>query len=118
MPPRPRDEFVQSGKARSAGRCEINVFSFQRKVGQKIIILHYVRLHFSEQYFTLSHTLAHFLRHVNGRPQVTQVLLGRSDFLRIFIGVSLIDWTLLWGARVWWLVCGWHVFLALLQPHL
>ena len=32
----------------------------------------------SEQYFTASQSRAHFFRHANGRPQATQVLLGRS----------------------------------------
>jgi hypothetical protein len=35
--------------------------------------------HLSEQYFTLSQTFSHFLRHVNGLPQVAQVLVGRLD---------------------------------------
>lgn len=38
-------------------------------------------LHLSEQYFTSSHTFSHFFRHVNGRPQQRQTLLGRSDLL-------------------------------------
>lgn len=38
-------------------------------------------LHLSEQYFTSSHTLANFLRHVKGRPHVGQTLVGRSDLL-------------------------------------
>lgn len=29
-----------------------------------------------EQYLTSSQTFAHFLRHSNGRPQTTQVLIG------------------------------------------
>lgn len=37
----------------------------------------------SEQYFTSSQTFSHFLRQAKGRPQVTQVLLGRSPFLII-----------------------------------
>ena len=40
----------------------------------------------SEQYLTLSHTFSHFLRQQNGKPQITQILLGRLDCLRIFIG--------------------------------
>jgi hypothetical protein len=39
--------------------------------------------HLSEQYRTASQTFAHFLRQVNGLPQVAQVFWGRSDFLRI-----------------------------------
>jgi hypothetical protein len=38
-------------------------------------------LHLSEQYFTSSHTFSHFFRHLNGRPQQRQTLLGRSDLL-------------------------------------
>jgi len=38
----------------------------------------------SEQYFTSSHTFAHFFRHANGLPHVTQVLDGNSLFFRIF----------------------------------
>jgi hypothetical protein len=38
-------------------------------------------LHLSEQYFTSSQTFSHFFRHVNGRPQQRQTLLGRSDLL-------------------------------------
>jgi hypothetical protein len=37
----------------------------------------------SEQYLTSSHTLLHFLRQVNGRPQLWQVFWGRSCFLLI-----------------------------------
>lgn len=40
--------------------------------------------HRFEQYFTSSQTLAHLRRQVKGRPQVTQVLTGKSPFLRIF----------------------------------
>ena len=40
----------------------------------------------SEQYLTSSHTFSHFLRQQNGKPQITQTLLGRLDCLRIFIG--------------------------------
>jgi hypothetical protein len=39
----------------------------------------------SEQNFTFSQSRSHFLRHVNGKPQCAQILLGKSDFLRIFI---------------------------------
>jgi hypothetical protein len=31
-----------------------------------------------EQYFTFSQSRAHFLRHANGRPHMTHVLIGRS----------------------------------------
>lgn len=41
-------------------------------------------LHLSEQYLTSSQTLAHFLRHVKGLPQVAQTLLGKSDLLGAF----------------------------------
>ena len=34
----------------------------------------------SEQYLTSSQTFSHFLRQENGRPQVSQVLDGRSHF--------------------------------------
>ena len=37
----------------------------------------------SEQWVTFSQSRAHFLRQVKGRPQITQILVGRSDFLRI-----------------------------------
>jgi hypothetical protein len=37
--------------------------------------------HRSEQYFTSSQTLAQALRQTIGRPQVAQVLTGRSPFL-------------------------------------
>ena len=46
------------------------------------------RRHRSEQYLTSSQTFAHFLRHVNGRPQTTQVFCGRSDF---FIGLYRVE---------------------------
>jgi hypothetical protein len=38
--------------------------------------------HLSEQYRTSSQTFAHFLRHAKGRPQVAQVLLGKSPFFK------------------------------------
>jgi hypothetical protein len=38
----------------------------------------------SEQVFTSSQTFAHFLRHMNGRPQAAQIFSGKSDFFRIF----------------------------------
>lgn len=44
------------------------------------------RRHFSEQYLTSSQTFSHFLRHENGNPQVAHVLLGKSFFLRCFMG--------------------------------
>jgi hypothetical protein len=37
----------------------------------------------SEQYFTLSQSRAHFLRHENGRPHRAQGFAGRSAFERI-----------------------------------
>lgn len=37
--------------------------------------------HLSLQYFTSSHTFAHFLRHLKGRPQTTQIFPGRFGFL-------------------------------------
>jgi hypothetical protein len=40
-------------------------------------------LHLCEQKRTSSHVFSHFFRHVNGRPQLAHILLGRSDFLRI-----------------------------------
>ena len=43
------------------------------------------RRHRSEQYFTCSQSRSHFLRQVKGREQCAQTLLGRSDFLRIFM---------------------------------
>jgi hypothetical protein len=39
----------------------------------------FARRQASLQYFTVSQFLAHFLRHVNGRPQCAQGRLGRSD---------------------------------------
>jgi hypothetical protein len=36
--------------------------------------------HRSEQYFTSSQTLSHFLRHAKGLPQRAQGLLGKSAF--------------------------------------
>jgi hypothetical protein len=38
-------------------------------------------LHLSEQYFTSFHTFSHFFRHVNGLPQLGQILVGRFAFL-------------------------------------
>jgi hypothetical protein len=35
-----------------------------------------------EQYFTLSQSLAHLRRQLNGRPQRTQVFCGKSRFAR------------------------------------
>jgi len=52
----------------------------------------------SEQYLTSSQTFSHFLRHVKGRLQVAQVLVGKSDFLRmpinesIFIVIGMREW--------------------------
>jgi hypothetical protein len=43
------------------------------------------RLQRSEQYLTDSQSFSHFFRQLNNKPQVTHNLLGRSDFLRIFI---------------------------------
>jgi hypothetical protein len=40
--------------------------------------------HFSLQYFTSSQTLAHFLRHLNGLPQTTQIFSGK---LALFCGM-------------------------------
>ena len=36
---------------------------------------------FLVQYFTCSQTFAHFFRHLNGRPQTTQIFCGRLVFL-------------------------------------
>jgi hypothetical protein len=41
--------------------------------------------HRSEQYFTLSQHLLHFLRQVNGLLQVAQTFDGRLDFVIVFI---------------------------------
>ena len=47
--------------------------------------------HRSEQYLTSSQTRAHFLRQLNGRPQVRQDLLGKSDFVnRFFVSRSIV----------------------------
>ena len=43
----------------------------------------------SEQYLTWSQSRAHFLRQANAKPQVRQILLGSSDFLRIFIRMAV-----------------------------
>lgn len=37
--------------------------------------------HLTLQYFTSSQTFSHFFRQRNGRPQTTQILLGRLGFL-------------------------------------
>ncbi len=39
--------------------------------------------HRLQQYFTISQSRAHFLRHARGRPQQAQRLVGRSTFWRI-----------------------------------
>lgn len=41
-------------------------------------------LHLSEQWLTCSQSRFHFLRQAKGSLQTTQILVGRSDFLRIF----------------------------------
>lgn len=43
-------------------------------------------LHLSEQYLTLSQSLAHFLRHSNPRPQRTHTL-GSKPFLVFGVGL-------------------------------
>jgi hypothetical protein len=45
----------------------------------KLYLLLFKPRHLSEQYFTLSQTFSHFLRHVKGLPQVAQFLVGRFD---------------------------------------
>lgn len=49
----------------------------------------------SEQYFTSDQTLAHFFRHVNGRPHTTHVFVGRFAFLVRLVGVPMLNafWT-------------------------
>lgn len=42
----------------------------------------------SEQYLTFSQSRAHFFRQAKGLPQVRQILLGNSDFFRIFMGTG------------------------------
>jgi hypothetical protein len=42
----------------------------------------------SEQYLTSFQTFSHFFRHVKGSPQVTQSLVGRSLFFRIFATIK------------------------------
>jgi hypothetical protein len=42
-------------------------------------------LHFSEQYFTFSQSLAHFLRHSNSRSQRWQTLGAKPFFTFAFI---------------------------------
>jgi len=54
-------------------------------------------LHLTEQNRTSSQQRCHFLRHTNGRSQTGQILLGRSDFLRI-LGIGGLS-------QVLWLVC-------------
>ena len=44
--------------------------------------------HRSLQYFTDSQSRAHFFRHTNGRPQVTQTLLGKCCFFTPFTASS------------------------------
>ena len=41
----------------------------------------------SEQYLTSAHTVAHFFRQANGRPQAAHTLVGRSAFVR-FTGLA------------------------------
>ena len=43
--------------------------------------------HRSEQYFTSSQTFCHFLRQLNGKPQVAQIFCGRSRF-DTFLGIA------------------------------
>ena len=57
----------------------------KRKRGFRLFHYFFSFRHLSEQYFTSSQTFSHFFRHVNGRPQVMQILLGKSDFFFIFI---------------------------------
>lgn len=50
--------------------------------------------HLSEQYFTSFHTSDHFFRHVNSRPQMRQVLVGKLALLKrlgclLLIGAAL-----------------------------
>ena len=40
--------------------------------------------HLSEQYFTSFHTSDHFFRHVNSRPQMRHVLVGKVALLKRF----------------------------------
>ena len=49
--------------------------------------------HRSEQYFTSSHTVFHFLRHWNGRPQTTQTLVGRCSRCAISVRAPLSEHT-------------------------
>ncbi|GGX18478.1 hypothetical protein GCM10011282_25830 [Undibacterium macrobrachii] len=39
----------------------------------------------SEQYLTEAQSFSHFLRQVKDKPQTSHSLLGKSDFLRIFM---------------------------------
>ena len=57
----------------------------KRKRGFRLFHYFFSFRHLSEQYFTSSQTFSHFFRHVNGRPQVMQILVGKSDFFFIFI---------------------------------
>ena len=57
----------------------------KRKRGFRLFHYFFSFRHLSEQYFTSSQTFSHFFRHVNGRPQVMQILVGKSDFFFIFM---------------------------------
>tara|TARA_B110000902_G_scaffold100575_1_gene118867 strand:- start:182 stop:412 length:231 start_codon:yes stop_codon:yes gene_type:complete len=58
---------------------------------QELFIKHYLLrasvLQRTEQKRTSSQTFSHFLRQLKGRSQMGQILLGRSDFLRV-LGIA------------------------------
>jgi hypothetical protein len=54
-------------------------FSIELIKGNEDNPSHYLRRHFSELYLTDSQSQAHFLRHSNGRPHVTQTF-GANPF--------------------------------------
>lgn len=56
------------------------------------------RRHLSEQYLTCFQSRAHFFRHVKGRSQTWQILVGSSPFFRIFIDRPI--------SRILWDACG------------
>lgn len=45
--------------------------------------------HRLEQYFTVSQSFAHFLRQAKGRPQDTQIFVGRVGFLWAMSGCQV-----------------------------
>ena len=67
------------------------------KLAQESLLVFAVRLHRSEQYFTLAQSRCHFLRQLNSSLQVSQTLVGNSDFL-IPLGKQKPQWRF---SRAW-----------------